>query len=182
MSYWNQKSQYGWSVQLFHLLGVILFLPQLIGGFFLESFSKPFAKTAFMWHKGIGVVLFWIVLLRLINRFMQPTQPRVRGVGRSAMLSHWTIMCLLVLIFLMPLTGWVMSSAAGRLPWLPVLGYVSFPVFKSKLIAGIFHDAHIICAYLTAAILLSHVSIVVYNYMRGVKLYQSIIAFLLPQK
>ncbi len=179
MRWFSDHRRYGLSVQIYHFFIAFLFIPQLVFGFLLQFISKPYAKTAYMTHKGIGVILFWLILMRLINRLIQPVMPPIKGIGFSSVLARYTIIGLLCVLFCLPLSGWVMSSAADLLPWLPGLGFVALPIPQSKVIASLFHAAHLFLAYAAVLLLGIHIFVVVYNMQKGIHVYRQIYEFIL---
>ena len=66
------------------------------------------------WHKWIGVAVLVLTALRLLWRWRNPPPPLPDAVARweraLAPAGHWA---LLLLLLAMPLSGWLMSSAAG---------------------------------------------------------------------
>ena len=64
-------------------------------------------------HKSVGITIFLCACLRLAWRLRQGVPPPLPMPGWQAIasrISHWT---LYGLIFLMPITGWLMSSASA---------------------------------------------------------------------
>ncbi len=111
------------AIAVFGLLGVGLWMTGL-----------PFGLTklqAYAWHKWIGLVVFLLVLARLAWRRYSPPPPLPETITplerRLVPIGHWS---LLVLLLTQPVTGWLMSSAAG----VPVywFGYVPIPDLLSR--------------------------------------------------
>jgi len=64
-------------------------------------------------HKSVGITILAIALVRLVWRFTQPTPaplPMPAWQRVAAAMSHWSLYALL---FLLPVTGWLMSSASA---------------------------------------------------------------------
>ena len=74
----------------------------------------PQRFRAVPWHKAIGVVIFLLVSVRLLWRWRHPAPPLPAGMPAweriAAQASHWL---LYLLMFAVPLSGFLMSSALG---------------------------------------------------------------------
>src|ERR1700761_1056179 len=63
-------------------------------------------------HKSIGITVLGLAIMRLLWRATHAPPPLPTGYQRwEITLSHLTHILLYVLIFAMPLTGWIMDSA-----------------------------------------------------------------------
>jgi len=123
----NTPDRFGLLAKSFHWLTLAL----LIGSFTL-AFSmtglplSPRKLQLYSWHKWFGVTIFLVAILRLGWRLANPvprppaTMPRWQR--RAAAASHAALYTLMIV---MPLTGWIMSSALN----LPVvyLGLIYLP-------------------------------------------------------
>ena len=123
----NTAEQFGLVARTLHWLTLVL----LIGAFTLaiSMVNMPFSPRKlefYSWHKWVGVTIFLVVLLRLAWRFVNPVPPQSESMPRwqrrLAGLSHATLYAILIV---MPVTGWIMSSALN----LPVvyLGVIHIP-------------------------------------------------------
>ena len=127
MFFRNTSEQYGVVAKTFHWLTLAL----LLGSFTLALTMidlplGPRKLQFYSWHKWFGVTVFLVTILRLGWRLLNqaPAQPAgmPRWQRRLAGLSHATLYAVLII---MPLTGWVMSSALN-LP-LVYLGIIYIP-------------------------------------------------------
>ena len=123
----NSAARFGLVAKTLHWLTLVL----LIGAFTLaiSMVNMPFSPRKlefYSWHKWVGVTIFLVLLLRLAWRLVNPVphQPASipRWQRRLAGLSHATLYTILIV---MPVTGWIMSSALN----LPVvyLGLIHIP-------------------------------------------------------
>lgn len=75
---------------------------------------SPLKLKYYSWHKWIGVSIFITVAVRLVWRLRHPPPPLPADTPdwqrRAAHIAHGL---LYVLLFLIPLSGWLYSSAAG---------------------------------------------------------------------
>jgi cytochrome b561 len=123
----NTTEQFGVVARTLHWLTLVL----LIGAFTLavSMVNMPFSPRKlefYSWHKWVGVTIFLVALLRLAWRFANPVPQPPDGTPhwqrRLAGLSHAALYAILLI---MPVTGWIMSSALN----LPVvyLGLIHIP-------------------------------------------------------
>ncbi|MGV3634511.1 MAG: cytochrome b [Pseudorhodoplanes sp.] len=123
----NTTERFGVVAKTLHWLTLVL----LIGAFTLavSMVNMPFSPRKlefYSWHKWVGVTIFLVTLLRLgwriVNPVPQPPDGTPLWQRRIAGLSH---AALYTILLVMPITGWIMSSALN----LPVvyLGLVHIP-------------------------------------------------------
>jgi cytochrome b561 len=123
----NTAERFGLVAKTLHWLTLAL----LIGAFTLavSMVNMPFSPRKlefYSWHKWVGVTIFLVAVVRLAWRLANPVpQPPATTPSwqrRLAGLSHAALYAILIV---MPVTGWIMSSALN----LPVvyLGLVHIP-------------------------------------------------------
>ena len=141
----NSPSRYGvvsivlhWGVALavFGLFGLGLWMVGL-------DYYSAWYRTAPHWHKGLGVLLFAVLLARLAWRLggtpPEPVEGSSVATRRLAALAHGGLYLLLLAV---PLSGYLISTANGR-P-VEVFGWFSVPAVLSGLpdqadLAGLAH-------------------------------------------
>lgn len=111
----NTERSYGLISQLFHWLIVVLILVQYAWAWRIDSVDGFRARLELVTqHKTIGMTVLALATLRLIWRLFNRPPPlpasMQRWQRRAARTGHWL---LYALIFAVPLTGWLYSSAAG---------------------------------------------------------------------
>lgn len=111
----NTLQRYGSLAQFFHWATVALVAVQLVTMELAEDLPRGLAKLEMVArHKSVGITILVLAALRLAWRFANPIPPAPRDVApwqrRAADVSHWL---LYALIFALPLSGWMMSSAAN---------------------------------------------------------------------
>lgn len=112
----------------------------------------------YLWHKSIGVTIFLLTSLRLAWRAMRPHPAPVPMPGwqrRAAVASH---ALLYLLLFLIPLSGWIYSSATGV--QVVYLGVVPLPdlVPKDKALGDALRIVHLTLNSLLFAVVCIHVA------------------------
>jgi cytochrome b561 len=123
----NTAERFGLVTKTLHWLTLVL----LIAAFTLaiSMVNMPFSPRKlefYSWHKWVGVTIFLLAVLRLAWRLANPVPLPPKGTPqwqrRLAGLSHAALYTVLIV---MPVTGWIMSSALN----LPVvyLGIIPIP-------------------------------------------------------
>jgi len=122
----NTSSNWGAIAKLFHWLIALSIIANLGLGYWAEGMAlSPTKVEAFYWHKSIGLTVLWLALLRLLWRFTNPSPRLPTGMaGWERGLAHTSHVLLYVLMIAMPLSGWVIHSAAN----FPLDLYGVFPV------------------------------------------------------
>jgi cytochrome b561 len=128
----NTKTGYGLVAQTLHWAVAGLIVYQYILAERAEAATLFQQLGILARHKSIGITILGLAFLRLLWRLSQthpappPNEPHYRIV-----LARWSHRLLYSLIVLMPVTGWIMSSAANT----PVsyFGWFTLPNFVSPL-------------------------------------------------
>ena len=108
----------------FHWLIALAVLGMLGVGWWMTGLPLGLLKLeVYAWHKWIGLTVLSLTILRLLWRWRVPPPPFPHTIApwerKLAPLVHAS---LLVLLLLMPISGWTMSSAAGvAVVWFGVL-------------------------------------------------------------
>lgn len=139
----NSSVRYGSVAQFLHWTVVALLAVQVTLGLVAHELPAGFERLVMMSrHKSLGITILGIALLRLLWRFVDPPPPPPPMPGWqvvAARLSHWG---LYLLLFALPVTGWLMSSAANRpVSW---WGLVQLPDFVApdKVLKETFEEVH----------------------------------------
>ena len=120
MSLKNPPDRWGVVSQSLHWLIVLLVLVMAYLGLTMTDLpNTPYKIRIFTLHKSIGITILALVTLRLLWRIYAGAPRRLPQIPtwqhRIATTTH---AALYVLLFAMPLSGWVVNSAAGfPLPW-----------------------------------------------------------------
>jgi cytochrome b561 len=110
----NTTARWGSVAQLFHWLIVGLIITQfvLINLAQRQPDLTPAHISLILKHKSFGITIFMLAVLRLIWRSFNTAPPLPDTLKPyERFLAHFTHISLYVLIFAMPLSGWMMSSA-----------------------------------------------------------------------
>jgi len=112
----NSKDQFGAIAIFFHWLMAILVITMLAVGLYMVDLPANSEKnTIYGLHKATGLLILTLVILRILWRFANTTPalliPALEKI--AARTVHWA---LYGFMFAMPITGWLLSSAAGYPP------------------------------------------------------------------
>jgi len=161
----NTRETWGTLSKSLHwLIAVLIALQVGLGAVASDMKLSPLKLDLFVWHKSIGILVLVLVLLRLGWRLGQPTpspadvSPLLR---RLATVNHVLLYALLLLI---PLSGWVINSAAGiplKLFWLVPLPDLTGADEAVKEFAAGLHEVGII---LLLAVLVLHVGAALWHH------------------
>jgi cytochrome b561 len=111
-------------------------------------------------HKANGILLLVLAIVRIGWRLTHkaPAWPESmsRGARRLSSLAHASLYGLMVLI---PLSGWIMSSASDRpISFFGLFDVPKFAVTKEDMVAGISYEAHEMLAFVMIALLVLHIA------------------------
>ena len=112
MAFRNTKHAWGSLTKALHWIIVLLIINQWVIAERADALKGLEKLQALAWHKSFGMTILMLAVIRLVWRWLNPvpdltaeTRPWERVLAK---ISH---VLLYALIFAMPLTGWLMSSA-----------------------------------------------------------------------
>ncbi|CAN5283333.1 hypothetical protein BH10PSE12_BH10PSE12_10220 [soil metagenome] len=111
-------------------------------------------------HKAIGVTVLLLSLIRIGWRLSHPAPPLPAAMPawekRAAQLMHWLFYALLLVL---PLTGWIMSSAGDRpLTWFWLFDIPKFGVTKGDAVVGLSRATHEPLGLIFGALAVIHIA------------------------
>lgn len=141
-----------------HWLMALMIIALWCVGLVLEDLPKgDFKGQMFAVHKGIGVIVLVLTVVRLAWRATHPAPALPNSMGDTEQLAakagHLALYGLMILI---PVAGILMSQAGGR----PVVvAGLTLPtlVGKDEGLHEVFEEAHAILAWILALVLAGHV-------------------------
>lgn len=143
-----------------HWLTALLILAAFAVGYTMTDLPlSPFKLKVFSWHKWIGVTVFLLTVLRLVWRLGHPAPALPDSMKdwekKLAAAGHGL---LYVLMFAVPLTGWLMSSAKGF--QVVYFGVLPIPdlIGKDKELGELLEEVHGALAAGLGVLILGHVA------------------------
>lgn len=162
----NTAESWGTVARLLHWLVAVLVIVQIGLGWAAVAWRlSPLKLDLFVLHKSFGLVVLLLMLLRLLWRLAGPAPALPAGMSglqrAAAGLSH---LLLYLVLLALPLSGWVLSSAANipfrvfwRLP-LPAL------VAPDKAVETAAAAVHLGLVLALSALLLLHVGAALWHH------------------
>jgi len=152
----NTDMKYGSMSKFFHWLVFLLVLTLILVGFFWED-TGTIKGTVINTHKLIGLLTLTIVILRLLWTLNNP-KPQIPNAKRLEKVVEHTVHGLIYLaLFGMPLSGWLMVTAAGRPPHLFGQALPMPGIAQDKALAGLAADVHLVLAWTLIVLVSLHV-------------------------
>lgn len=157
----NTTSSYGTVSKFFHWGLVLLVLVQFASVYWvlwvLPEKSPAGAFYIDGLHKPIGILVLVMAILAVFWRLSNPKPsfpPKMKAWERQS--AYFVHFCLYLVLFVMPITGFIMSSAAGHPP--NFFGLYQFPNFlePNKNLAKAFFEIHEIVSYIAIALVAMH--------------------------
>ncbi|MEM7056580.1 MAG: cytochrome b [Pseudomonadota bacterium] len=171
----NTIHGWGWLARAFHWIIGLMIIGLLVVGFYMveglgdDSDSLLLRLQLTQTHKSFGFVVFFLALLRLVWRFLNPSPKLPKGMGRIEIaLAHGGHAALYLAMIGMPITGWLMATSS---PLNDVDAYIRVPnmVFGlfdmpdpfpkgSKEVSELWGSIHGAMGWALAIVLLGHVA------------------------
>ncbi|WP_336974049.1 cytochrome b [Sphingobium aromaticiconvertens] len=144
--------------QSLHWAIAILILCNLWLGFAHDSL--PRAWPVMPVHKSIGLTVLALTLMRILWRLTHPVPPMLATMPPwEKLVAKVTHFAFYALLLIMPLTGWIMTSAGDRpLSWFFLFDVPKFGVTKGDAIVGVSSEGHEILGFLFATLIVLHVA------------------------
>lgn len=159
MSLRTTHHHWGSLAMVLHWGMAVLILGLILLGWVAEMWHlSPTKLKLFFWHKSLGILVLALALIRIGWRLIDRAPAPPPG---SSRLEQWLARvvhgALYLLMLAMPLSGWVIHSAAN-FP-LKVFGFFPLPaiVAPDKAVQQIAQAVHLGLFWLLAALLLVHV-------------------------
>jgi cytochrome b561 len=158
-----QPRQFAAISRLLHWLMAAMVLTMLcIGVAMVASLANYHALVSI--HRPLGIAILILVVVRFVNRLLNPpppfpaTMPRVERLAATA--SEYTMYALM---FILPLVGWGMLSAA-RYP-IVLFGSVHLPFILpyNALLYAVLRKAHTVLAYFFFLTFLAHFGAILFH-------------------
>lgn len=160
-------SRYGASSRWLHWLTVLLLLVIIPAGIWIVYFEpadQGFKLRLYNVHESLGVLVFVLALLRIVNRWLNPPPPLPGDMPAwTRFAAHATHMGLYSLMVLMPLTGFLATNAWGfPLSLFEVLPIPS-PLGKDEAVAKVLSFLHWCGAIAIGLLIVGHLAGVVHH-------------------
>jgi cytochrome b561 len=159
MQFKNTPERYGAISKSFHWLMAFTIIFMLCLGFYMGGAEELTDKIKlYGLHKSIGVAILILVTLRVLWHLYSKRPPLVDGMKpREKLAAHAGHIFLYLAMFGMPMSGWLLSSAAGRS--VSFFGLFTLPdlIAPDDALRDIFGAMHYFLAFGLIAMIIGHV-------------------------
>ncbi len=156
----NSRSQWGSVAKAMHWLVAFAIVGNLTLGWYVVNLGiSPTKIRLFVWHKSIGLTVLAVVILRILWRITNPA-PALPDAMRpmERILAHATHALLYVVMLAIPISGWVINSAANFPLKLYGLFLVPNIAPPDKALQTTAEIVHLSLFWILAALLILHVA------------------------
>ena len=167
MTWKNTDERWGPVSQLLHWLIVLLILGMgTVGLVMTEMRNSPDKIQVYLLHKSFGLTVLALITLRLLWRLYAGAPNPVPGTPhwqeRIASLTHGA---LYALVFAMPISGWLLNSAAGfPLRWFNLFNLPSIAA-KNEALHELAVEVHEWLFWTLIAVALVHAAAAIYHHV-----------------
>ena len=152
--------QYTATAKTLHWLMAALLVGLLALGLYMTNLPfSPEKLKLYSWHKWAGVTVFLLLLFRLLWRIKNPPPPLPESMPKALQLvAHAGHFGLYALMFAIPLSGWLMSSAKGFQT--VYFGVLPIPdlIEKNKELGHLLAEVHETLSWLFIILLVGHIA------------------------
>ena len=155
------RSRYSGGAILFHWVIAALIVANIAVALITDDWEGPARAAAMAFHKATGFTVLVLSVLRILWRLAHRPPPfpvEIRPIEAvAARGAHWLFY---VLMIVMPVSGWLMiSAAAARKPfnWYGMFDLPYLPVQGNKAVGGFAHETHEVLGYAMIALVALHV-------------------------
>lgn len=155
----NGVKRYSTGSKLLHWVIAIIVITMLSLSFFLDDVPDEYKSTAFMMHKSFGLTVLILMIIRFvwILHKGKPSLPISIPLWEK-ILSHLVQYSFYILLIAMPICGWIMSVAGGRVPTFFGLFYLPLPIAENKPLSKLMLQCHQIIAWILIVLIILHVA------------------------
>ena len=156
----KQITGYSAGAKFFHWFIALITILMLSASYFLTNLPDQYLGSAFMLHKSFGITVLFLMLIRLfwIGVSGKPALP-ARLPSWQKYLSRFVQYALYLTVILMPLSGWIMSTAANKIPYFFGLFHFSLPgIEPNKHLSALMKQTHNTLAWIIIALLVLHIA------------------------
>ncbi|GAB4222914.1 MAG: cytochrome b [Gammaproteobacteria bacterium] len=156
----NTRDGYGSVSKFFHWLVFLLVVTMFIIAYVMDELpDSPLKGQMYGLHKSIGLTVLGVMILRLLWKLSNVRVADIPGTRWWERVAERSVhFALYLLLIAMPLSGWIMSTAAGRAPNFFGLGVVPLPgIAHDRDFAHQVAEVHEYIAYFILALVSLHI-------------------------
>jgi cytochrome b561 len=158
-----ERTQFTVSMRFFHWLMAAMVLTMLGIGVAMVASLGDYHRLVSI-HRPLGIAILICVVIRFVNRQLSTLPPFPPTMSsQERLIAHWSEILLYTLLFVQPLVGWGMLSAArypialwGSLHLFPILPH-------SVMLYAALRKLHTVLAYLLFLAFIAHFGAVLFH-------------------
>ena len=144
------------AISLHWLIALLIIWNFTLGLYMADLPLSPLKLQRYSWHKWTGVTLFLLVLVRLLWRLAHKPPPPVPMPKLQLLAAESVHYLLYIMMIVIPLSGWLMSSAKGfQTVWFGVLPLPD-PIDKNKELGDLLQEVHEYSNYGLLTLFIAH--------------------------
>ncbi len=145
------------AISLHWLIALLIFAAFPLGVYMHDLPLSPDKLRLYSYHKWIGVTIFMLAIIRLVWRATHRPPPLPANMPKWERFAAESVHHLLyALLFLIPLSGWLMSSAKGfQTVWFGVLPLPDL-LGKNKELGDLLQKVHELLNFSLLGLVLGH--------------------------
>ena len=150
--------KYNLSIIIIHWVMALLVISMISSGFYMTnlSTSNEFKFTLYTAHKACGITILILVIIRLIFRIFTYIPPFPTNFSKLTVYMSKTVhFCLYSLMAIVPLSGYIMSSASSR--EIKYLFHIPLLIKHNKELASTAREIHSLLAYFIIFLICLHI-------------------------
>lgn len=150
--------KYSLSLRVMHWVMAVFILGMLCSGFYMTNLSNnnEIKFSIYAIHKACGITILGLVIIRLLFRIFTHIPPYPVNFSRLAIYASKVVhFCLYFIMLLMPISGYVMSSASGR--DIKYIFHIPLLIKQNTYLANVANVMHSILAYFFILIITLHI-------------------------
>jgi len=134
---------------------------------------SPGKLQLYIWHKSVGLTVLGMMILRLVWRLTQQSPTAVGGLSaKNHKLANYGHFAVYVFAILMPLSGWILNSAANYpFKWFGLFE-VPMLVGASESLQASASRVHLVFFWILAILVAGHVGMAFKHHLAGIPLLQ----------
>lgn len=160
---WTGRGQFALFSRILHWTMAAMILAMLFIGVAMVASLADYHLLVSI-HRPLGIAILVLVIIRYVNRRLNPPPPFLADMSsEERFVAHASEMMMYAMMFVLPLIGWGMLSAA-RYP-IVLYGPLHLPPIlpQSPMLYAVLRKTHTIVAYLFFATFIAHFSAVLFH-------------------
>ncbi|WCR58046.1 cytochrome b [Wolbachia endosymbiont of Ctenocephalides felis wCfeJ] len=153
-----ESNKYSLGLRIIHWVMAVFIIGMLCSGFYMKSLpmSSEIKFNIYAIHKAFGVTILGLIIVRIFFRVFTYVPSLPATLSRFEINASKTVhFGLYALMILMPLSGYIMSSASGR--EIKYLFHIPLLISRNKEVANIANGTHSMLAYFMVFFIVLHI-------------------------